>query len=179
VQNTQVHAVGRIRSIWLLKSRWFIRIVTSGLLTVEKPVVHTDSNQWAFDCWKAGGSYVSHHLLVITKLDHVWHNLYRAYAKENVFQMSVKLKTAKSCWEPGQDIYFSLLSVEAGVVPVEPTAYSVSSPVVTLPQHNADHSLPSTAEIKNECSYFFGPSYALIAFTGTPLRALPLPNSRG
>jgi len=44
--------------------------------------------------------------------------------------------------------YFSLLSVEAGLVPVQPTACSVPSPVVKLPQHNANHSLPFTAEIK-------------------------------
>jgi hypothetical protein len=75
--------------------------------------------------------------------------------------------------------YFSLLSVEAGLVPVQPTAYSVPSPAVKRPEHKDDHAPPSTAEIKNEWSYFFVPSYAFIAFTGTHLRVLPLPNSRG
>jgi len=62
--------------------------------------------------------------------------------------------------------YFSLPSVEAGLVPVQPTAYSVLFPVVKWPERNADHSPLSTAEIKNEWSYFFAPSYTFIAFTG-------------
>jgi hypothetical protein len=62
--------------------------------------------------------------------------------------------------------YFPLLSVEAGLVPVQPIAYSVLSPAVKRPEHNADHSPLSIAEIKNEWSYFFAPSYTFIAFTG-------------
>jgi len=75
--------------------------------------------------------------------------------------------------------YFSILSVEAGLVPVQPTAYSVPSLVVKRPDHKDNHSPPSTARIKNKWSYFFAPPYTFSAFTGTPLRDLPLPNSRG
>jgi hypothetical protein len=64
----------------------------------------------------------------------------------------------------GRGIYlFSKVSTPA----VEPGGYRVLSTEGTRQEHEADHSPPSSAEVKNEWRYIWAPPYVFMPFIRT------------
>lgn len=65
--------------------------------------------------------------------------------------------------------YVSVLqSVQTGFVPTQPPIQCVQELLYGDKWwgHEADHLRPSSAEIENECSYAFTPSYSFLTITG-------------